>query len=224
MAMALNTYTMPTFYIKDKWVPDPLKAQIRNFKPKSELGKIVKSCLGYLPPEMAGDLLERITQSVIMESSLALKVLRHPDSIYRHGGPLVEDRGIVSRKKITTAGVTALCVAWGDAAFNAKYMALGTVATAESNALTALGTEITANHYTDSLRPTCTLAPSTNTVVLVGTHTHATLTDTIEEHGIFTNATPGQPTLWDEHLTGTVVLAVADGLVGTYTLTASAEA
>lgn len=227
MAVAVEElHTQPYLYIvkKDSWVPPELSWKIKQFSPKSELGKIVKQCLRYLPAELAAEVIEKITQCVIMESSLALVVKRHPSSPFRHGDDLIEDYGIVSRKKVTTAGVTALAVAWANATFDAKYMALGTNATAESNAQTGLIAEIAANHYTASVRVSGTHAESDNTVPIVGTHTQATAGDTIEEHGIYTSATVGAPTLWDRSLTGTVALAVGDSLTGTYVLTAQAEA
>lgn len=227
IALDLTTTHRPVgglfIYEKDAWVPDELKWRMKKWQPQSRLGAIVKDCLGYLPPDLAAELIERITQSVVIESSLALTVMRHPDSPFRHGGPLTEELGIVSRKKVTTAGVTALCVAWANALFDMKYMALGTSTAAEANTDTAL-TEITTNHYTGSVRVTCTHAESSNTVPIVGTHTQATAGDTIQEHGIFSVNTPASGTLWDRHLTGAIALAVSDGLSGTYTLTASAEA
>jgi hypothetical protein len=209
---------------KDAWIPDRLAILMKGWTPKTRVGEIIYQSLRYLPPEMAAELVERARQAVVLESAFAMVVHRHPDSPYRHGGPLHEDRGIVSRNKVTTAGVAALCVAWGSAAFNAIYMALGTATTAEANTQTQLTTEIAASHYTGSVRPTCTHVESTNTVPIVGVHTQATAGDTIEEHGIFTSATQGAVTLWDRHLTGTTVLAVGDGITGTLTLTASAEA
>jgi len=210
---------------RDAWVPDGLKQRIREFSPRSELGKIIKECLHVLPAELAGDLLERITQCMILESSLAIVVFRHPDSPYRHGGPLVEDHGIVSRRKVTTQGVTALCVAWGSAAFNMIYMGMGTASGVEANTDTVASfVEIAAANYAGGVRPTCTHVESTNTVPLVATHTQTTAGNTIEEHGIMDSATQEAGNLWDRSLTGTIVLAVADGILGTYTLTASAEA
>ena len=212
------------FHVVDKWIPDELKYRMHDWQPKSRMGEIVQQCLAFLPAELAGEVIERITSCLILESSLRWEEFYQPDSPARHGGPLYEDRGIVSRKKVTTAGVTRLCVDWANAIFDMKYMALGTLATAESNAHTNMQTEIIASHYTGGVRVTCTHAESTNTVPVVGTHTQATAGDTIEEHGIFNSATQGAVTLWDRHLTGTTVLAVADGITATYTLTASAEA
>lgn len=218
----LDMQVAPLFVITPLW--DDFRRQLHEFDPKTELGQIVKRCFKYLPPDLAHEMLETISRCVIMSSQLEVTVHRHPDSPYRHGGPLDEYKGVVSRKKVTTAGVTALCVAWANATFDAKYMGLGTDNTAESNAHTGLIAEITNTHYAGGVRVTCTHVEVTNTVPIVGTHTQTTAGDTIEEHAIYTSATVGAVTLWDRHLTGTTVLAVNDGLTGTYTLTASAEA
>ncbi len=229
--MAADAIARPGLQIirKDTWLPDGLARKIRAFSPRSELGKIISLCLDRLPPELAVELLERVTSCVLLESRLRVLVTRLPDSPHRCtplqivGGRLlaIEDRGITSRKVVPTAGVVALCAAWGSAAFIAIYMGLGTGSGAEAIGDTAL-TEITNTHYTGSARPACTHAEATNTVPIVGTHTQATAGDTVAEHGVFTSATVGNPTLWDRSLTGNVVLAVGDGLTGTYTLTASA--
>lgn len=224
------TLTRPsglTIIRPDRWIPDELKWRMKDWQPKSRMGEIIKDCLKFLPPELAGELVERITSCVVLESSLRIEVTRSPLS-HDHG-PWYEDRGIVSRKKVTTQGVTALCAAWGSAAFSAIYMALATTNTAEANTDTVAnrfdtGSEIAANHYTGSARPTCTHVESTNTVPIVGVHTHATADDTVEAHGICDSATRSAGNLWDRSLTGTTVLHAADTLTGTYTLTASAEA
>jgi hypothetical protein len=218
-----------TIIRKDAWIPEELKYKIKNFHPKSELGKAISECLRFLPLEQAAELVDRISSCIILESSLAVVVRYQPDSPARRGGPLVEDRGIVSRKKVTTEGVTALCVAWGSATFGAIYMGMSTLSTAEANTDTCANrfdtaNEIAANHYAGSVRPTCTHVESTNTVPLVGVHTQTTAGDTIESHGILTSATRTEGSLWDRSLTGTTVLAVNDTLTATYTLTASAEA
>lgn len=219
------TYNKGLYIVRtDKW--QELERKIANeFHPITDLGKLIKLCFPHLPLDLAQELFDAATRSVIMQTEFSFVVTRPPHSEYNDTDRvLIEDHGIVSRRKVTTAGVTALCVAWGNAAFNAIYMALGTNNTAESNAHTGLQTEIAASHYTGSVRPTCTHVESSNTVPLVGSHTHATSGDTIEEHGVFTSATQGAVTLWDRHLTGTTALAVGDGLTGTLTLTCSAEA
>ena len=209
---------------KDAWIPEELKARIRGFSPKSRLGEIVKECLRFLPAELAGEVLERITSCVIMESSLSIVVDRMPDSPARHGGPCHEDHGIVSRKKVTTTGVTQLAIAWANATFAMKYQALGTDATAEANTQSLPIAEIVASHYDGSVRPTCTHVESGVTVPLTVLHTQKTAQDIINEHVIADSATQGAGVGWDRSLTGAITLAVNDTLTPTYTLTLSAEA
>jgi hypothetical protein len=198
---------------------------MRSWQPKSELGKIVRECFHYLPREQAEELFERIASCLVFESTLAIKVLRHPDSPYRHGGPLVEDRGIVSRRLVTTAGVTFLAADWGGAGSHIAlwiYHAFGTTATAENVSDTGPIAELTTNHYTGSVRPTGTHVASTNTLTTVATHTQATAGDTVVEHALMTSATPASGTCWDRSLTGSVVLAIGDGITSTYVGTYSA--
>jgi hypothetical protein len=207
----------------DRW--SELQRHLRTFDPKTEIGRVVQKSFKFLPTDLAQEMLDAITRCVIFESKLEVVVNRHPNSPYRIGRSLVEDYGVTSRRKVTTQGVTALCAAWGTSTFGMIYMMLGTASAAEANTDTRAGmTEITSTHYTTSVRPTCTHAESTNTIPIVGTHTQATAGDTIAEQGVVDGATPAAGLLWDRSLTGTIVLAVADGLTGTYTLTASAEA
>ena len=213
---------------KDVWIPDELKFRMTSWQPKTLLGAAIKDALHFLPAEQAGELIRRVTSCVVLESSLAWVVRYLSDSPARHGGPCYQDRGIVSRRVVTTEGVTALCVAWGSAAFNMIYMGLTTVATAAANTDTAANrfdaaSEIAAANYTGSVRPTCTTPQSTNTIPMVGVHTQATAGNTIESHGILDSATRAAGLLWDRHVTGTTVLAVGDGITATYTLTASSE-
>lgn len=199
---------------KNAWVPENLWHHVSRWTPKSDLGKLIRETFRYLPEQMAMDLLDRIRSVVIMESALGIQVRRHNGQ--------AEDYGIVSRKLVTTAGCTAMAVAWANATFDAKYMGLGTGAGAEAASNTGLSTEIAANHYAGGVRPTCTHVESTVTVPLVGAHTQTTDVDGITEHGIFTSATQGAVTLWDKSLFSVINLAVADVLTATYTLTLTA--
>lgn len=210
--------------MRDAWIPPELQAKINAWSPKSQLGKIVRECFAHLPAELAADLLERITSSLIIESSLALKVIRHPDSPFRLGRSLVEDYGIVSRKVITTAGVNYLAA---DAAGGAndinlfKYHGIGTGTTAEAIGDTALVTEITTAYNPDNTRATGSQTASTDTYTTTGTNTvDATVAAT--EHGIFTQAATGGGTLWDRSVFTVVNLASADSLQSQYTATYSA--
>ena len=161
--------------VRDAWVPDPVRRALKTYSPKSELGKIVRECLKYLPADLAADLVDRITSCVVVESSLAVVVFRHPDSLYRAGRGLVEDYGIVSRKVVTTAGVGFIV----DAAQNLtelenmKYHGLGTNNTAESASDTTLNTELTTAYNPDNTRATGTTTEgaSANIYKNVGTNT-----------------------------------------------------
>jgi hypothetical protein len=222
------TYNRGLYVVaQPKW--QDLQREIHKFSPKTDLGAIIKRAFRYLPPDLAWEMLDTVNRCVIMTSQLEIVVTRPPHSLYNDRDTvLIEDHGVVSRHKVTTEGVTALCVAWGNATFAMLYMALATLNTAEANTDTVANrfdaaNEIAANHYTSN-RPTCTHVQSTNTVPLVGAHTQATAGDTIESHGICDSATRAAGALWDRSLTGTTALAVGDGLTGTYTLTASAEA
>lgn len=209
-----------TIVTTPKW--DDLKRRIQKFDPKSDMGMIVKACFRHLPVDLAQEMLDTIERCVIVSTQLELIVHRHPDSPYRHGGPTDEYLGVVSRRLVTTAGVVALCAAWASSTFNMKYMSLGTTATSENITDVQMAVEITTNHYTSSVRPTCSVTPTTNTVLISGTHTQATAGDTINEHGIASSATPAAVTLWDRSLTGAQTLSVADAITGNYTLTATA--
>ena len=68
-------------------IPDDLRARLKSYSPKSNLGAIAKECFAYLPPHLAGELLESLLGCVVMESSLEATVIRHPDSAWREGKP-----------------------------------------------------------------------------------------------------------------------------------------
>jgi hypothetical protein len=204
---------------QDAW--SDLYRRLAKYNPKTDLGRIIKQSFKYLPADLAQEMIDALAKTMFMTSNLRLIVDRGPNAIL-HGGPRHEDYGIVSDQLITTAGVVALCVAWGSAAFNAFYHSLGTSSTGPAIGDVQLTAEITTNHYTGSVRPTGTHAESTNTVVSVATHTQATAGDTIQEHGIATSATPAAVTLWDHHTFTGIALAVSDSLQSTYTLTATA--
>ncbi len=74
--------------VKGKGLPHELNARLRAWSPKSDLGRIVRECFRYLPADLAGELLDRITSVVIVESSLSGMVIRHPDNSGRGAGRL----------------------------------------------------------------------------------------------------------------------------------------
>lgn len=208
---------MVTQIKRDLWLPPDLVARIRQWSPKSQLGQIVRECFGYLPPHMAAELFERITRTLVIESSLSLAKIDG-----RTGW--VEDYGIVSRRVITTAGVNYLVDAWQNSTEmeNQKYHGLGTGTTAAAVGDTALETELT-TEYTGNTRATgsTTEGGGANVFRTVGTNTMDSGTPAVTEHGIFSAASAG--TLWDRHVFSAINLvgASGDALQSTYDMTAS---
>ena len=212
----------PRFYLRDAWLPEDLARRIAIWSPKSDLGRIVRECFAYLPAELAADLLDRITRSLVIESSLALV---HIHSDERSGRRVADDYGVVSRKVITTAGVNYLAADMNGGANDInlfKYHGIGTGTTAEAVGDTALVTESTTALNPDSTRATGTGSnPSANIYQSVGTNTvDASVACT--EHGLFTQAATGGGTLWDRSVFSVVNLASGDSLQSTYAVTFSA--
>lgn len=206
-----------------RWVPDPLQAKLRDFHPKSNLGRMIRDCLHYLPPHMAADLIDQLCSVVVLESALYAVVFRHPDSPYRVGRSLVEDYGLLSNRVVTTAGVNFIVDAFQNLTEleNFKYHGLGTNSTAEANGDTGLGAELTTQYNPDSTRATGTTAEggSANIFQSVGTNT-VDGTAAVTEHGLFSAASAG--TLLDRSVFSVVNLASGDGFQSTYSLTCSA--
>jgi hypothetical protein len=213
-------FTPPTVVWTPKW--DGLRHRLEAYSPRTEQGRIVKEAFKYLPPELAGEMLDSVLRRVVLESQLEVTVYR--GLLTAHGRPGdVERKGVVSRKVITDAGVAYLVDAWGGTTEmeNLRYHGLGTGTTAEAASQTALTTELTTQYQTDNTRPTGTLAEAAaNIFQTVGT---ATLDAgaTIQEHGIFSQAATGGGTLWDRSLTGAQTLSASDSLQATYSMTAT---
>lgn len=206
----------PYHHVRRSWVPEDLAYRLRQYQPRTHLGRIVRDCFQYLPAEQAGELLEAITRVVVIESSLAVKVIRANGEI--------EDYGVVSNKVITTAGVNFLVDAWQNTVEleNLKFHGIGTGSTAEAAGDTALVAELTTEYSTNNTRATGTTTEgaSANIFQTVGTNT-VDASVTIEEHGIFNQAATGGGTLWDRSLTGSQALSADDSLQSTYDMTAS---
>lgn len=203
------------------WVPEELRARLKTYSPKSELGRIIKDCFKFLPAELAGELLDSITSVVVLSSTLHVVVFRGPTSDYGRPGT-IEDYGVTSRRLITTTGVEFLVDAFQNSTEieNFKYHGLGTSNAAEAVGNTGLTAELTTQYNPDGTRATGTTTEGTS----VQYRTVATNTldgaATVEEHGVFSAASAG--TLWDRSLTGTQTLSGGDGLQSTYTVTCSA--
>lgn len=217
--------------IKDKWVPPNLRERLAQFNPKTELGKYIKTLLwtGWgLTVEQANELLDRVTQTVIMESQLAVRVLRGPWTDF--GRPFsVEDYGVVSRKVVTTTGVEQIVDTFQSTANSMGdfyYHALGLSSAAEAVGNTALTNEMTTAGYGSASR-----GEGTQTTGSAGPHVYETVATVtvdsvtsgtpmvIQEHGIFKTSGRGSTGLFDRSLTGTQTLSTGDSLQTTYQLT-----
>lgn len=208
---------------------DQVDAILRGWRPRTDLGVLVAHAVPHLPPELARDLLERMTGVLVVESSLSLKVLRglglYQGGLIPRSEVVVEDRGVVGRRVITNAGVAFLASAFDNTveAENQKYHGIGTGSTAENVTDTALVTELTTEYNPDNTRTTGTNSHSTNTATMTGTNTlDGTPGAALREHGIFDNATRGSGTLWDRTVYAAITLSSGDGLQSVYTLTLTA--
>lgn len=203
---------------KGAWVPDEVRARIRQWSPKTDLGRIVRECFGHLPAELAAELFETISRSLVIESSLSLTKI--------HGRTgWTEAFGVVSRRVITTAGVGYLVDAWQNSVEleNMKYHGLGTGTDAAATGDTALQTELT-TEYTGNVRATgsTTEGSGANIFRTVGTNTLDSGTPAVTEHGVFSAASSG--VLWDRTVFSAINLdgTVGDSLQATYDMSASA--
>lgn len=132
------------------------------------------------------------------------------------------DYGVVSRRYVTDAGVSALCTDWFDNSkdiSNFNYHGFGTGVTAEAAAQTALVTESTTVLNPDSVRPTGTKSkPTAPQLQSVGTATFDGAA-AITEHGLFDQAATGGGTMWDRSVFGAVNVASGDSIQATYVVT-----
>lgn len=221
----------PTIITKDKWVPDGLQARLNQFSPKTQLGQYIKTLLSAgwgLTVEQANELLDRVTQTVVMESQLAIKVLRGPWTDF--GRPFgVEDWGVVSRKVVTTTGVEQIVDTFQSTANSMGkfyYHAIGLSSAAEAVGNTALTNEMTTAGYGSAAR-----SSGTQTTGAAGPHVYETVATitidsvtsgtpmVIQEHGLFKSSAVASTGLWDRSLTGTQTLSTGDSITVTYDLT-----
>lgn len=240
MTMALESSVGMQIVRPNLWVPEPVDAALRGFNPTSELGKIIKTCMDHLPFALAMELLERVTSSVIIESSLSLTVYR---GCAEHG-PYnlhlcrcrrdIEGYGVVSRKVVTAHGVLHLANSMAATASytvsNFKFHAIGTGTNAEAATDTALQTELTTEYNPNSTRATgsqAAAAASNNaTYTTVGTNTLDSGTPAVTEHMVENSATTAAETIpTNQGLDRSVFSAInlvganGDGLASTYVLT-----
>lgn len=223
--MALDAQTLRYFggtglqiITKDAWIPAELADRQRTWQPRSEMGRIVRDCLAFLPGEQAAELLEAVSRIVVLESSLALLVRRANGDL--------EDYGIVGRRSVTTAGVNFIAARLANSSpsnislFN--FHGLGTGSTAENITDTALVTELTTEYNPDSTRATGAQSnPSANVYQTVATNTlDGTPAAALREHGVFSATSAG--TLLDRTVFAAITLSSGDGLASTYQLTCTA--
>lgn len=132
------------------------------------------------------------------------------------------DYGVVSRRVVTTAGVTYLCANWQGGAQDIKlfnFHGCGTGVTAEAIGDTTLVTESTTALNPDSTRATGTKTnPAGNQLQTVGTLTFDA-SAAVTEHGIFTQAATGGGTLWDRSLFSAINVSNGDSIQFTYVVT-----
>lgn len=211
---------------KDAWIPPDLRAKLAAWSPKSHLGKIVRECFQYLPGELAAELLDRLVSCTVIESQLSLVVIRHPDSPRRSRLSLVEDYGVVCRKLVTTAGVNFLVDAFQGSVEPElfRFHGIGTDATAENAAQTALLAELTTEYIVNNTRSTGNLAEgaSANIFHTEGTNTLDDDGIALREHGVFTDADVGEGTMLDRSVFAAITLDSGDALLSKYELTITA--
>ena len=135
--------------------------------------------------------------------------------VHRADGSL-EDKGVVCRRVVTTAGVNYLVDAFQNTVEieDFKYHGSGTGSVAEAVGDTALGAEV-------ETRATGSQAEgaTANIYKTIGTIAY-TATRAITEHGIFSAASVG--TLWDRSVFASINVVNCDSIEFTYQLTCRA--
>lgn len=159
-------------------------------------------------PLMAVAALAKLWHVPVLLSELRLTLTRADGS--------VQDYGVVSRRVVTTAGVTFLATAFLNTVEPEviNYHASGTGATAENITDTAMGTDSGVARATGTQTN-----PSAGVYKSVGTQTYAG-TLAITEHGIFSASTSG--TLWDRSVFSAVNVVSGDSITFSYSLTLTA--
>ncbi len=192
---------------RDAWIPQTLLPFVqKGWTPKTDLGRIVAECVKHLPIDLAAELLARISSCVVVESELSVVIFRAMTGRRT-------DLGVVSRRVITTVGVTDIATIFNTLAApsNFNFHALGTGTNAEAIGNTALQTEMPNGTYAvGSTRPTgAKTNPSANVYQSVGSNVVAAGV-TVQEMGLFDQAATGGGNLWDRFLTGTQTLLTGD--------------
>lgn len=195
----------------------PVAEALRNWTPRSNLGKLIRDARFWLPDDLAFELIEAVKRSVVIESELWGR-LWTPSRGW-------EELGVLSRKVVTNNGVAFIVDAFQNLVEleNMKFHGYGTGATAEAVGDSALVTELTTQYNPDNTRPTGTTTENAANIY----ETVATLspdaggTIAITEHGIFSAASGG--VLLDRSVFAAVnIVAGSDSLQTTYRLTLTA--
>jgi hypothetical protein len=215
--MPIDIHGHRTWSIAGSWLP----ADLWGYKPRTQLGAIVKHCFHHLPPDLARELLDKILSCVVIETSLSVVVFRTAESPFGRGRREIEDYGVLSRKVVTDTGVGHLV----DGRQNLveietmNFHGLGTGATAEAATQTALVTELTTAYNPDSTRATGTQSePAANQYRSIGTVT-VDATAAVTEHGLFSQAAVPGGVMYDRSLFSVINLASGDSLQATWTET-----
>lgn len=219
----------PEVFVRDGWMPEELEAKLKTRQ--SHISQAVRNVLQFVPRDMpgaqsaVGELLQRLSATLVLESNLNLQVFRGLQSLQNFNDRPFEDQGWVGWKLVTTAGVNFIVDAFQNSVEveNLKFHGIGTGSTAEAIGDTTLVTELTTEYNPDSTRATGSLTEgaSANIFRTVGTNTlDGTPGAALREHGIFSAAAAG--TLLDRTVYSAITLSSGDSLQSTYDLTCTA--
>lgn len=212
-------------------LPDELRRDLSRLSPKSHMGAIIRESLKHLPPELAAELVNALTASVVVETSLHLTVFR----FRKHWAQMTpaererytEDYGLVSYRVVTDDGVEFIVDAFQNSVEleNMKYHGLGVGTTAADQTDSALESELT-TEYTGNARATGTTTEGSgaNVYRTVATNTLDSGTPAVTEHGILSQAATGGGVLFDRHTFSAINLTGTngDGIQSTYDWEATA--
>lgn len=215
IGMASNTFQIVS---KDSWIPDRIDRAFRDWSPRTDLGRFIRSVVAHhLPAEVMYELIDRFSRIVIVQSQLQLVAIYGPNAQRPF---TLENFGVVSQRLVTDTGVGFIVDAFQNIVEleNMKFHGLGTGSVAEAAGDTALGTELT-TEYTGNVRATGTTAESAaNAFQTVATNTlDGTPGAALREHGVFSASSAG--VLLDRSVYAAITLVSGDGLQSTYTLT-----
>jgi hypothetical protein len=206
------------------FVPAAIARKLAGFSPRSDVGKFIRACLPHLPADMAGELIDKFTSILILESSLAVVHLSDFDpnlGIWHRA----DDYGIVSRKVVTTAGVNYLVDCWQNlqTLSTMRCHAIGTSANAENIADTGCVAEIATGTYTALVRATGTLEEGATANIFRSAGTNQVAAGvTLVEHMLMNTNTRGLGTGWDRSVWGGTTISASDAILTRYDLTGNA--